>query len=258
MGAAELGEGGAGAEGLADVVGEGADVGAFGAGDLEVDVGGGVGAEGEVVDVDELGGAGDGLAFAGEFVEGDAVDFDGGYHRRGLHLVAEAGVHLGGDLVGGDGGGVAGGDDLAVGVLGVGFDAEAEDAFVGFVVAHDALGDFGGFAEQDDEEAGGHGVEGAAVADFGDAELAADFCDDVVGGPAGGFVHQQEAIEGVKRNGRGVGHGGQGAGGWASWGSWGWGSSRTISPLASIWLRRLRTWSPWAMEWSRTKRRWGV
>jgi len=151
-GAAEPGEMGGNAEGLADIVGEGADVGALGAFDAEADIGRGEIEELEAVDVDELGGAFDGLAFAGEFVQGDAVDLDGGDHGRGLHLVAEAGLHLFDHVIGGDGGGIVFGDHLAIGVLGIGFDAEAEDAFVGFVVAHDAVGDLGALAEEDDEE----------------------------------------------------------------------------------------------------------
>ena len=43
-------------------------------------------------------------------------------------------------------------------------------------------------AEQEHEQAGGHGVEGAAVADLAQAEVAADAVDDIVRGHARGLA----------------------------------------------------------------------
>ena len=68
-------------------------------------------------------------------------------------------------------------------------------AFVDFVVGHQLLGELGAAAQHDDEQAGGVGIERAAVADFLDAELAADGVHDVVRGGAGGFVDQNGAVE---------------------------------------------------------------
>ena len=90
--AAQGREMGAAAEGLADVVDEGADVGALGAFDAEAGGGRGETEQIEAVDVDAAGLAFDGLALVVELVEGDAVDLDGRYHGRRLHLVAPAAI----------------------------------------------------------------------------------------------------------------------------------------------------------------------
>ncbi len=194
VGAAEGCEGGTAAEVVADVVRESADVGAFATGDGkagvgEVDVG-----EFEAGDGDGAGFAGDVFSTAGGFIEALAVDLDGADHGGDLLGGAGEGGDLGLDVGGGDVLPGSLGEDVAVEVLGVGCDAEAEGAEVGFVAAHDGVGEFGAAAEEDDEESGGGGVEGAAVADLAHLEVAAEFGDDVVGGPAGGFVDEEEAV----------------------------------------------------------------
>lgn len=193
------GEVGAAAEQLADVVGVGADVEAFAAADAKVDFGAGeVDAQDVVLadgDVPRL--PLDALPFAGEFVAGDAVDFDGGVHGRGLVEAAAVVLEGGADGVGAELVGGAGGDDLAVGVLAVGFDAEFHGGQVFFVIAHEAVLQFGGFADDDHEQAGGHGVEGAAVPDFAGVEDAAAEGDGVVRGEAGVFVDEEDAAGGV-------------------------------------------------------------
>ena len=50
-------------------------------------------------------------------------------------------------------------------------------------------------ADQDDEQAGGHRVEGSRVPDPLHAKLAAEPCDDVVRGVVARLVHKQHAVE---------------------------------------------------------------
>lgn len=139
--------------------------------------------------MDEAGFALDFFALASKFVKGDAVFFDSGNHRWGLVEVAAEGGEGGFDLVVGVIGDWAFFEDGAVGVLGIGDLAEAEGADVFLVFAHEEVLDFGAAADGEEEEAGGEGVEGAAVADFFGFEDAAAESDDVVGGHAWGFVN---------------------------------------------------------------------
>ena len=195
-GAPQGGEVGAAAELLPDVVGVGADVEAFAAMDAEVDFAAVEVDAGDVVvdDADAAAFALDVLPFAGEFVAGDAVDFDGGVHGRGLVEFTAVVFEGGADVAFAEGVDGVGGGDAAVGVLGVGFDAEFHGGGVFFVRTHEAVLQFGGFADDDEEQAGGHGVEGAAVADFAGLQDAAAEGDGVVGGEAGVFVDEEDAV----------------------------------------------------------------
>ena len=67
-------------------------------------------------------------------------------------------------------------------------------AFVGFFGGGEELGEAGVLAEQQWEDSGGHGVEGAEVADGAFAGGAAHDINDVVRGEAGGFVDNQESV----------------------------------------------------------------
>ena len=194
-GAAESGHVAEGAETFADVVAVGADVEALTADDAEVDV-----REGDVFDLvvedgDEAGFAFDDHAFAGEFVERDPVFFDSADH--GWHLIEVAAV-VGegvGDLGGGEFGDGAGFDGIAFRVLSGSGHAEAEGALVFLFFGHEEVLDAGGFADDEDEEAGGHGVERAAVADFPGVETAACDGDDIVGGHVLTFVDEEDAVD---------------------------------------------------------------
>jgi hypothetical protein len=55
--------------------------------------------------------------------------------------------------------------------------------------------DAGGSTDDEHEEAGGDRVERATVANFALMEAAADEVDDVVGGAAGRFIDQEQAVE---------------------------------------------------------------
>ena len=63
-----------------------------------------------------------------------------------------------------------GSGEFAVGIVAVRGFAELDRAFVNLVVAHQFFGEFRAASEHDDEQAGGVGIERAAVADFLDAE----------------------------------------------------------------------------------------
>ncbi|MFM1944170.1 MAG: hypothetical protein RI897_3152 [Verrucomicrobiota bacterium] len=187
---------GAAAEFLSEVMDEGSDVGAFGAGDAEGGEGFFVGIDLERVDMDEAFLAFYFDAFAGEFIEGHAILFYGGDHGGELHLVADEGLGGVGDFLEGHEGDGEGGEEFAVGVVAAGCFAEFESAFVDFVIGHESFGEAGGFTEDEDEEAGGIGVQGAAVADLFDSEFSADSGDHVMGGGAGGFIDEEGAVEG--------------------------------------------------------------
>ena len=75
--------------------------------------------------------------------------------------------------------------------LGVGGFAEFQSAFVLFVLSHQQVLHPGGFADDEHQEAGGDGVEGAAVADFPLVEAATNKVNNVVGSAAGGLIHQK-------------------------------------------------------------------
>lgn len=171
---------GAAAEGLAEVVSEGADVGAGGAVDVELERSGGERDEGKREDHDVDGLEVDGLVLAGELVGGDAVDFLGGDGGRELGLGTGEAAEQGGDVVGGEVDGLGGGEGFAFGIVGGGGEAEEDGGAVGLAVAGVELGEARGAADDEGEDAGGEGVEGAEMADLASAGEAADAVDGVV------------------------------------------------------------------------------
>lgn len=180
--AGELAEVAAAAEEFAYLMAVGADVESLGAANVEFDGGEGDVVESEGVDVDEAGFALDDFSLASEFVEGNAVFLHGGDHGRGLVEIAfELGEGIG-DLLVGEGGDGAGLGDFAIGVLGVGGFAEFERALVFLVFGHEEVLDFGGFTEEEHEEASGERIEGATVADFFEAVIFTHEIDDIVRG----------------------------------------------------------------------------
>ena len=196
--AAQRGEVRATAELRAEFVRERADVGALGAGDAELRERLRVGGEAVVEDVHETRLADDFDSLAREFVERDSALFLCGNHRRDLLQVADK---RGGSLVqlvererrDGKRGG-----DFAVHVVAVRGFAEFDVALIDLVVGHQLLGQLRATAQHDDEQAGGVGVERAAVADLSDVELAADGIHHVVGGAAHGLVHEEGTVERIK------------------------------------------------------------
>ena len=89
----------------------------------------------------------------------------------------------------------AGLEHFASGVLGIGGFAEFESSLVLLVFGHEQVLDTGGSSDDEHEEAGGDGVERAAVADFSLMEAAADEIDNIVGGTTGRFIDQEQAVE---------------------------------------------------------------
>src|SRR5687768_1852822 len=95
---------------------------------------------------------------------GDALVAGG---RRDLVMPAEKGLQGGVENIGGGGGrGFVLEDGAAGGVAVVGFDAPAEGGFVGLGGGVEVIEELGGGLDEDEEEARGEGVEGAAVAHF--------------------------------------------------------------------------------------------
>lgn len=164
-GAAEGFEMGAAAEALAHLMGDGAHVGPGGDAGAEVRAVGVGGCDGKFfyLHLNRL--QNHFFLFARKFVGRDAVDFFGG-ERRG-DLVDEA-EESGGKFLQvlermGDGARV--GDRFAVGVISIGREAEADDAFVSFFGSYVELGEARQRAGDEWEDAGGEGVKGAEMAD---------------------------------------------------------------------------------------------
>jgi hypothetical protein len=195
-GAADFGEMRAATEFLTHVVSERTNVGARGALDGEagkraIDI--------EETIFEELDGDGvefDSLIFAGEFVGRAAMDFFGG--ENGRHLF-EAADGFGGETL----------EKLAIenrrrvgslrgafGIVGVRGIAEAKARGVAFAASGIEAHQAGGFAEEQDENAGGKRIESAEVADLPEARKMADGVDDVVGSSALRFVDDERAVEG--------------------------------------------------------------
>ena len=84
-------------------------------------------------------------------------------------------------------------DDLAFGVVSRRFDAEADGGAIDLRQVHQVFGDAGGLAEEDEQDAGGGGVERAGVADAALAGGAAHVAHDVERGLAGRLVDRQDA-----------------------------------------------------------------
>ena len=83
---------------------------------------------------------------------------------------------------------------IAFGVVGVGGEAEADGAFVGFFRGSVELREPGEIAGDERKDAGGHGIEGAEVADGAFVENAAGAVDHVVRGESGGLVDDEDGV----------------------------------------------------------------
>ena len=198
-GSAEAGEVGSTAGELAELMGYGPDVAA--GGDSKCKAGGLVfkRKQTEIVDEDASRLDGHGEAGAGKLVGGDAAKLFRGEDRR--HLVHRT-LEVSGELLErcerlGKRAGFGGGG--AVGVKAIRGEAEADGAGVLLVGLgpglREELGQAGVAAEQQGQDAGGHGVKGAEMADGFFTSGAADEGDDVVRGEGGGFVEDQKAVE---------------------------------------------------------------
>ena len=132
-------------------------------------------------------------ALAGQVVELLAVYLDGGVHGGNLENVApEFGqdsqqvffcqMHF------------ALGNGLAGDVLGVGGQSEADGGLVDLLRVLEKFHAPGGTAHKDRQNAGGHGVQGAAVADAAGVEDPPQAGDHVVAGPLLGLVDDDDAV----------------------------------------------------------------
>ncbi len=203
FGSGEFGEVAAAVEGFAQVAGDGADVGSPAAIDFEFDVGPLVLHQVECVDIDRAGFEFHFVSAAGEVVGAAAFDFHGAVGRRGLEDLADE-ILKGRVELGGRGRFCSkDGRFLRFGVVGRGGGAELDRREVLLGLVHEAFAELGGFADEQEEDAGGEGVEGSGVADLGSPGKAAfDGRDGARGTDAGGFVEVDHALE---RGGR-VGH----------------------------------------------------
>jgi len=195
LGTAEFGEVGAAAGDAAELMGNGADVGTGGADDAEASlvIVAGKQVEGLDGDLDRF--QVNGQILAGELVSGHAVDLLGGNGRRHLRMGADLEVKPVAELSGieRDRRGVAG--SLALSVVSVSGEAKANDGLVDFATDGDELREAGGFADDQGQDAGGHGVQGAKVADFGGARKAPHLVHRVVRCPAGWLIQDDDPVE---------------------------------------------------------------
>lgn len=85
-------------------------------------------------------------------------------------------------------------DGFTVGVVGVGGEAEADNAFVGFFRGDVKLGKAGERSGDERKDAGGKGIEGAEMSDGTLLKNPAHAVDHVVRGPSGGLVDYDDAV----------------------------------------------------------------
>jgi len=149
----------------------------------------------ELVDANPPWGAIDRLSFAGQLVKRYAVFLDGRNHGGNLvELTRELleGSFNGNLIERGDG---AGFEDFSCGVLGVGGFPEFKGSLVLLVFGHQEILNASSPTDDEHEEPGRDGVQGAAVADLTLIKTSTNKIDDIVGGSSGGFIDQEKAVE---------------------------------------------------------------
>ena len=149
----------------------------------------------ELVDANPPWGAIDRLSFAGQLVKRYAVFLDGRNHGGNLvELTRELleGSFNGSLIERGDG---AGFEDFSCGVLGVGGFPEFKGSLVLLVFGHQEILNASSPTDDEHEEPGRDGVQGAAVADLTLIKTSTNKIDDIVGGSSGGFIDQEKAVE---------------------------------------------------------------
>jgi len=179
------------AQHLAEIVAVGTDIESLGAMDPKTDDGEGDFQNFVFIDAHLAGGTFNGFSFPGQLVERNTVLLDGRDHGRNLvEFPGEFGKggFDGAAFEGGDGPGLK---DFAGGVLGIGGFAELEGALVLLVLGHEQILNAGGLADHEHEEAGGDGIERAAVANLALLKASTDEVDNIMGGLAGGLVDEQ-------------------------------------------------------------------
>ena len=149
----------------------------------------------ELVDANPPWGAIDRLSFAGQLVKRYTVFLDGRNHGGNLvELTRELleGSFNGNLIERGDG---AGFEDFSCGVLGVGGFPEFKGSLVLLVFGHQEILNASSPTDDEHEEPGRDGVQGAAVADLTLIKTSTNKIDDIVGGSSGGFIDQEKAVE---------------------------------------------------------------
>ena len=198
------------------VPGQGAHVGARRAGDEDVDVDGlhrrvravaegtvgfddclpGLCGQAQLVNGDGPGLQLDVLPVTDTLVGSHAVDLDGGDRTghlldrpgQGCERLPKAGLGYVLDPA------AAGCDDLPVGILRRGLCPQANGGLVGLVGSHQVGEEAGGAPDAQQQQAGGHGVEGAGVPHLAGGGQAAGGADDVVAGQPLGLVHHEDPV----------------------------------------------------------------
>ena len=146
------------------------------------------------------------LPAPGQVVEMLALVANRGVHRRDLGDLADELAERGPHLLSVQPSGVAARDDGALGVEGLGALAEPDGAAVGLGLAVEVVDEPGGASQADGEQALGHGVEGAGVADPPLTVDPADLPDAVEGGLPHLLVEGQDGADRAPtRRGRGGG-----------------------------------------------------
>jgi hypothetical protein len=187
---------GPGAQGLAQVAGQGAHVGAGGAAQLQLQPVALYAEDVELVDLHGLRRTVDDHAAPGQVVETAAAHALGGIGGRDLELgphEAPAGL-LDGDMV--DGHRAGRGEGGAGQVVGGGREAEPHHRAVGLVAGGQEAGQARAPSHAEGKHAGGEGIEGAGVPHLADAQGLPGAIHHVVRGRAGRLVHHQHAVHG--------------------------------------------------------------
>jgi hypothetical protein len=185
----------AAAERLAQVVRDGPHVGAARAVRAEPRRGTADFQQGELVDVDTHGLQFDGDGGPGELVGAAPGHFLGRNRRRRLQELAAEPFECGFELGGIEQNFALRAGGLTRAVIRVGGPAEAHETFVDLVAAGVKLGQPRGASDDQRQHARGDGVQRPQVPDFLCFRDAPDLVDDVVGGPALGFIDYDRSVQ---------------------------------------------------------------
>ena len=135
------------------------------------------------------------LTFARQLVERHAPNLDGADHWGKLVKVAMKLREGRFDLAGREFRHWLGFQHFAAAVLGAGGGSEAESPFIFLLFGHEEILHLGAPPDHENEQAGGHGIERAAVADFLRAETSARDGDDIVRRHVRLLVDEQHAVD---------------------------------------------------------------
>ena len=135
-----------------------------------------------------------GLLFTGEFVSRNAVNFFGGKGRRSLLEDSTEACRDFPNLIGRERDWLGWGGGFSLRIVGVGGEAEADNAFVGLLGFCVELGEASEVSEDQGKHAGGERIEGPEVSYRALLENAADAVNDIVRSETSGLVDDQDGI----------------------------------------------------------------